>query len=135
VAKWIASNLQKKGGTDMMKTSWMLLLALVAVLGFSGPANAALTSIGTATYSGSSYNLIYEDDQKLIWLDYSHGYANWQSQRDWATGLNASGVLAYNLNPGLNVTWGGEWRLPSTVDGPYVYGYDGTTTGGYNVPS
>jgi hypothetical protein len=28
-----------------------------------------------------------------------------------------------------------DWRLPSTVDGPSVYGYDGTTTAGYNITS
>jgi len=25
--------------------------------------------------------------------------------------------------------------LPTTVDGLYVFGYDGTTTGGYNITS
>lgn len=40
---------------------------------------------------------------------------------------------------GLTVTFNGtiydDWRLPSTVDGLAVYGYDGTTTVGYNITS
>jgi hypothetical protein len=124
---------KKEGGTDVMKRGWMLLWVSIALTFLSGAANASLTNIGTGTYGGIEYNLIYEDDQKLIWLDYTHGRVSWQSQRDWSTGLNAPGVLAYNLNPGLGVTWAGDWRLPSTVDGPFVWGYDGTTTGGYNI--
>jgi hypothetical protein len=124
---------KKEGETDVMKRGWMLLWLFIALIVFSGAANASLIKIGAGTYGGIEYNLIYEDDQKLIWLDYTHGRADWQSQRDWATGLNASGVLVYNLNPGLSVAWGGDWRLPSTVDSRYVYGYNGTTTGGYNI--
>jgi hypothetical protein len=133
---WLSSLLltsKKEGGTDVMKRGWMLLWVSIALIFLSGAANASLTKIGTGTYGSVEYNLIYEDDQKLIWLDYTHGRADWQSQRDWATGLNVSGVLVYNLNPGLGVTWGGDWRLPSTVDGPWVWGYEGTTTGGYNI--
>jgi len=26
-----------------------------------------------------------------------------------------------------------DWRLPTTVDGPFEWGYDGTTTAGYNI--
>lgn len=116
------------------------MLALVAVLGSLVSANAALTTIGTATYGGNCYNLIYEDDQKLIWLDYTNGltYSNgysWQNQVNWASGLNDSGVLTYNINPGISVKWNGDWRLPETVDGPWVYGNDGTTTAGFNITS
>ncbi|MDD5450914.1 MAG: PEP-CTERM sorting domain-containing protein [Desulfovibrionales bacterium] len=39
----------------------------------------------------------------------------------------------------LTVNFGGhiydDWRLPSTVDGLYVWGYDGTTNLGYNITS
>jgi hypothetical protein len=62
----------------------MLLPALVAVLCCSGVASAALTRIGTATYGGSDYNLIYEEDQGLVWLDYTKGGDTWQGQADWA---------------------------------------------------
>jgi hypothetical protein len=37
------------------------------------------------------------------------------------------------MNPGYNVSWEGDWRLPSTVDGQWVEGNNGTTTVGYNI--
>jgi hypothetical protein len=46
---------------------------------------------------------------------------------NWSSALSVSGgdlVGVYD-----------DWRLPSTVDGTYVWGYDGTTTGGYNITS
>ena len=97
-----------------------------------------LVTVGTATYGGKNYNLIYEESQHLLWLDYSAGAGgptDWNTQMAWAAGLNASGVLTYNLNPGVSVSWARAWRLPATVDEPYVWGYDGTTTGGYNITS
>ena len=57
-----------------MKRESILLLS-VSVLLFFGVANANLITIGTANYLGSDYNLIYEDDQGLVWLDYT--------TRDW----------------------------------------------------
>ena len=123
-----------------MRKSWILWVALVAVLDFSGVAIAALSTIGTASYGGSNYNLIYEDDQGLVWLDHTNGpiYSggnSWPTQVNWASGLNNSGVLTYNINLGISVNWSGDWRLPETVDGPWVYGNDGTTTAGYNITS
>jgi hypothetical protein len=87
---------------------------MVVVFGFSGVAKADLTVIGTATYEGNSYKLIYEDDQNLVWLDYSTGYDNWRNQVNWAAGLNVEEVLTINLNPGISVNWIGDWRLPIT---------------------
>ncbi len=82
-----------------------------------GQAQADLTTIGTATYGGSDYNLIWDDDNNgnsVVWLDYTNGYANWQDHKDWASGLNVGGVLTYNIDPGYAVTWNGDWRLPIT---------------------
>jgi hypothetical protein len=116
-----------------MKKSMVVLCAMVLVFGVVGNAGATLEVIGTANYLGGTYNLIYENDQDLVWLDYTKERAGWNIEMSWAAGLNLSGVLTYNLNCGISVTWGGDWRLPSTVDGPWVYGYDGTTTGGWNI--
>jgi hypothetical protein len=113
----------------MMRKAWVMLLALSTMFISAGVAGAGLATIGTATYGGSSYNLIYEDVQNLVWLDYSRGLSNWESHVFWAAGLNNSGVLTYNFNPGIVVSWDDVWRLPETVDGPYEY------TGGYNVTS
>ena len=74
-----------------------------------------------------------------MWLDYSNmgpkGWGTtWAEQTAWADGLGA--VLTINLYSEYSVTWDDpNWRLPSTVDGPFVVGDDGTTTGGYNVTS
>jgi hypothetical protein len=146
----------------MMKRGCIFLLFLFVLAGFSGPANAKLIVIGTATYTGAGannstgalggggplmagdsagpqdaageYNLIYEDDQGLIWLDFSNGSGIWPIQMKWAAGLNDPGVLTCKFNPGVAVSWEGDWRLPVAVDGPRYFGYDGkTNTAGYNI--
>lgn len=115
----------------------IILMLFFGLLLVSATANATLTTIGTATYMGNNYNLIYEDDSifgGLVWLDYT-GYGYWQSQADWATGLNGAGVLTYNIKPGLSVSWNDQWRLPSTdeskadLTGPW--GTDGGDGYGY----
>ena len=117
-----------------MKRGWTLLLIFFAVVGFSGIAAADLITIGTATYNGRDYNLIYEDDQGLVWLDYTmRNPGGWENSVKWAAGLNASGVLTYKFNPGISVTWEDDWRLPNTIDGKRTYGYDGKTTAGFNI--
>jgi hypothetical protein len=121
-----------------MRKISVLLCGLFLLLVAMGPANAALTTIGTAQFNGTGaeYNLIWDDNNNgnsVVWLDYTHGTANWTNQKAWATGLD--GVLTYNT-PGYTVDFGANnWRLPSTVDGPYVFGYTGNTTAGYNITS
>ena len=119
-----------------MKNKLLAELATgVFVVGMVGMANAALTTIGTATYKGSDYNLIWDDDNNgnsIIWLDYSNAAAGWAVQTAWATGLDSA--LIYNIDSAYTVAWDdAAWRLADTVDGKYKYGYDGTTTGGYNI--
>ncbi len=113
----------------------VIVLLVLMVMGYSIQAQAGLTTIGTATYGGSDYNLIWDDDNNgnsVVWLDYSYGTANWDGQNTWAEGLD--GGLTYNIDPGYTITWAdADWRLPTTVNGDYVYGTDGTTTGGYNI--
>jgi hypothetical protein len=130
----------------------LIALMLSAIVGFSGMADAKLTKIGTVTISSSAlgssrgggpgggaasgsneYGLIYEDDQGLVWIDYSSSGKEWPDQVSWAAGLNKEGALTYKLDPGISVTWNGEWRLPKTVDIARKYGYDGTTSAGLNV--
>jgi hypothetical protein len=120
----------------MIKKSWIVSIILFAVMGFSSIAGAGLTVIGTASYNGNNYNLIYEDDQGLVWLDYSNRLtAGWDDCVKWAAGLNAAGILTYKFNPGVTVTWSGDWRLPKTTDGERHHGYDGSTTAGFNITS
>ncbi len=127
-----------------MKKRLSVLFAGLALLCMNGLARAALVTIGTATYGGSDYKLIWDDDNNgnsVIWLDYSEYPDTWQRQMDWAAGLD-SAITSYNLNPGYSVTWTDPaWRLPATVDGLGVYGYEGdpdhdgvyTYTYGYNL--
>ena len=117
-----------------MKSKILLGLGVALLLvGMSGISSASLTTIGTANYNGSNYKLIYDSGMNITWLDYTNAKDYWQDQVDWAAGLNNSEILTINLNSGVEMNWTGDWRLPSTVDGPWQYGYDGTTTGGYNI--
>lgn len=119
-----------------MKLSKVFLAAMgiLFLTGLSGTsAMAALTTIGTATYGGTEYNLIYMDDGPfgpITWLDYENNCYNWHNQVNWASGLGSE--LTVTLEPGYtsSIDWSTGWRLPATVDGPYVVGYNGTTTGG-----
>jgi hypothetical protein len=116
-----------------MKRVFIFIFALAMVFGLSSQAHPTLTTIGTATYNSSDYNLIYDDDFGIVWLDYSNLMKDtWQNHVAWASGLNNPGVLTYTFNPGVTISWSGNWRLPSTVDAPYSWGYDGTTTAGFN---
>jgi hypothetical protein len=93
------------------------------VLGFSIQANAALNLIGQGTSTYGTFNLIYDTDLCVTWYDFSATADTWQNQMDWASALSVTfGSNTYT-----------DWRLPTTVDGIYAYGTDGTTTGGYNV--
>jgi hypothetical protein len=131
-----------------MKKGLTALITALALLVMTGLAQASLTTIGTASYMGSDYKLIYDDDDTghggggLVWLDYAHSYKPWQEQVNWASGLGSS--LTVTLNP-LYITdidWTTGWRLPDTVDGPpWVWGYEGdpdndgvySYTAGYNL--
>lgn len=117
----------------------MFLYPTLFLLIMSGVSHAALTTIGTATYKGSEYKLIWDDDNNgnsIVWLDYTNRSTDLDSQVRWASSLNGTGVLTINLYNGYTVDWGGSsWRLPAAVDGRFEYGYDGTTTIGYNITS
>ena len=120
----------------MKKQVLSVVVAILLLAGVIGISDAALTTIGTATYGGSDYNLIYDADSPfgpITWLDYTHSTNTWQNQMDWAFNLNNSGVITCKLNPGVETGWTGEWRLPAIVDGPQVWGHDGTATIGCNI--
>ena len=75
------------------------ILSLVVLLGVSISAHAVLVTVGTATYGGSDYNLIWDDDNNgnsVIWLDYTNSDATWSEQMDWAAGLGST--LTYNFD-------------------------------------
>ncbi len=87
-----------------------------------GMANASLIVEGPVNYAGADRQLIYDTDLDITWLDYSNGSTNWANQVAWAD----------NLSLTVNGVTYDDWRLPTTVDGAFTYGYDGIN-GGYNV--
>lgn len=99
-----------------------LAVTILVALGAGSPAHADLVVSGTVDYMGSARNLIYDTDLNITWLDYSNSFATWSEQQAWVSNL------ALTVN---GVTYD-NWRLPSTVDGPYVFSFDGTTSYGYN---
>ncbi|MHC4343295.1 MAG: Calx-beta domain-containing protein [Planctomycetota bacterium] len=83
----------------------------------SPPLPGGLTVIGTATYGGTDYNLVWDDDngggENVVYLDYDYSDGTFVNHPDaiaWAQGLDAA--LTINLLPGYSVTWSGSWRLP-----------------------
>ncbi len=98
----------------------LITICAVAMCVFvSVPASAELTIIGTATYEGSDYNLIYDDDSGggngLVYLDYDYSADKGVNHPDaisWAGGLGAA--LTVNLDPGYetDIDWSSGWRLP-----------------------
>ncbi len=118
----------------------VIVLVVLMVMGYSIKAQGGMMTIGTATYSvtGLDYNLIWDDNNNgnsVVWLDYTNSLANWTDQNAWTSGLNGAGVLTYNVDPSYAITWNDAWRLPTTVDGPFVFGFDGSTTAGFNITS
>jgi hypothetical protein len=105
-----------------MRRTFMLLLAFFMFIDFSVQAHAALFNRGEDSLGN---RLIYDSDLNITWYDYTNGYLMWYYQVRWADALDVEfGGTHYT-----------DWRLPSTVDGQYVFGYDGTTTAGYNITS
>jgi hypothetical protein len=100
-------------GEFMRTMSVTSLISICAILVISGVANATLVNNGNG--------LIYDSDLNITWYDYSHTAGVWADAVNWASNLTAGGV--------------GGWRLPSSMQGAYQWGYDGTTTGGYNITS
>ena len=119
-----------------MKIKLILIIILLSI-SFPGLACATLLTIGTATYGGSDYKLIWDDDNNgnsVVWLDFTNTVASWSEQIAWATGLDTE--LTYNIEAAFKLSWSDDaWRLGETVDKPYVFGNDGTTTAGYGITS
>jgi hypothetical protein len=98
-----------------MKRIFILSVIMAIVLVFSLQVHAALENRGTDSLGN---RLIYDSDLNITWYDYTKNLDTWQNQVNWADALS--------VTFGSNVYT--DWRLPTTVDGTYVYGYDGTTS-------
>ena len=121
-----------------MKKNFFSVSTLILLLtGIAGVSEATLVTIGTASYNSSDYNLVWDNNNNgnsVVWLDYTARGDSWPNQVNWASGLNTTGILTYNIIPGYTVDWEtNSWRLPASVNGVVQYGIDGTTTAGYNI--
>lgn len=69
--------------------------------------------------------LIYDSTQNITWYDYSNGdgVLSFQDQKSWVDNLS--------------ITFGDKtitgWRLPTTTGSAWTYGYDGSTSAGFNI--
>jgi hypothetical protein len=105
-----------------MKRIYILAVIMAMVLGLSVQAHATLYNRGTDSLGN---RLVYDNDLNITWYDYSNSVNTWQNQMNWAAALTVDfGGTIYD-----------DWRLPSTVNGPFSWGYDGTTIAGYNIKS
>jgi len=89
------------------------------------------TTFTHATLWDRGGGLIYDDHWNITWLQDAN-YAK-------TSGYDADGRMTWSQATtwAANLVYGGysDWRLPTTVGGPYVFGYNGTTTAGFNIKS
>lgn len=90
------------------------LFAVLILFSIAAVANATLQTIGTATYDGTDYKLIYDVEDQLTWLDYSRpGVEGYAGSVAWAASLNNPGELTINLDSGYTGLWdSSQWQLP-----------------------
>jgi hypothetical protein len=91
---------------------------LVVLIGFTSHTHAALKDNGVDLQGN---RLIYDTEQHITWYDAPAVLRTWGDSIAWAATLTAGNTVA------------GTWRLPSTLDGPYSSGFNGTTTWGWNI--
>ena len=98
----------------------IILMIFAGILCFSSVASSTLWDRGGG--------LIYDDVLNITWLqdaNYAEGSMDWYDAVTWVDGLEYYDSVR-------DTVWD-DWRLPTTVDGPYVWGINGTTTAGYNI--
>jgi hypothetical protein len=118
---------------------FLSLIIVSASFFLSSYALAGLLVIGEAKYfpDDNYYKLIYDNDVNgipLTWLDFTFQKLPWYiAKNEWVDDLGESLEITLYPEYTSNINWMVGWRLPLTVDGEYVEGYDGTTTAGYNI--
>ena len=119
------------------------LMLFLCFLILTTNAYASLEVIGTATYEGEDYKLIYMDNGPfgpITWLDYTNKTTNttennfytWAEQLAWANGLGAELLVTLNEGYITSADWSVGWRLPETVDRRDIGG-NGPWDGAYHI--
>jgi hypothetical protein len=97
-------------GENMIRRSAISIVISLAIFCYP-TANAEFITIGTATYQGNEYKLIYDSELQVTWLDYSHEPDSFLNQKYWIDTLTKD--LVYSLNK--NVTgFNPNWRMAAT---------------------
>jgi hypothetical protein len=103
-----------------------------------GPAQADLTVSGMGTIAGvaGNYQLIYDTDLNVTWLDYTFSWLDNKLPTSYA-GRDGSMLWASELVVTVNGVSYDDWRLPTTVDESHFTRptFNGTTSTGYNNPA
>ena len=113
-----------------------------------------LNPLAQATLWDRGGGLVYDDVLNVTWLqDANYGATELTQARIDQIIASVGSVAGHTLMPddflipGGSMTWWGamawadqlayggydDWRLPTTVDGQFTWGYYGTTTAGYNI--
>ena len=65
-----------------MKKLTPIIMAFFFIVLFFGSASATLMIVGHATYQGTNYNLIWDDNNaghSVVWLDYTNDKRNYSA--------------------------------------------------------
>lgn len=103
--------------STVLRTSLITITLFVATSSHGSLVSRGRDSLGN--------QLIYDNTLNVTWYDYSHGggVLSYADQSTWVNSLNV------NFN-GSDLT---DWRLPTSSGGDWSYGYDGSTTAGFNI--
>lgn len=98
-----------------LRTAGFMVMLFTVLLISTLNAHATLFNRGTDSQGN---RLIYDSDLNITWYDYSQSTGNWQTQVDWAGGLDV-------LFDGIHYS---DWRLPTSLnrDGSLCPGFDCT---------
>ena len=97
-----------------MKKLTSIIMAFLFIILFCGTASATLMKIGSATYLGAEYNLIWDNSNgglSVVWFDYINVPLNQIDQKSWANSLDTN--LTIHVNTALfQVEFTTGWHLP-----------------------
>lgn len=102
-------------------------LKLILCLTLSIAAHHAQAVMQSRGMDSNGNQLFYDSQKNITWYDYSdgHGTSSYENELQWVSTL----VVHVGSTQITN------WRLPTSTAGASTYGYDGSTTAGFNITS